>query len=598
MHTRWMVFLLTLTAFTWAQYQPRSPYLQDPDRIFGYIDSCAVFWHTGYDNSRGGFYTNINRQGNVYGGTAKDMLTQSRNAYGQVRAFMLTGDTTYLGYARGALDFMYAGAWDGANGGWYRSMDANGNPTTVNEWKTAFYQHYALVGISAYAEATGDTAHWSWLHRGYAHNDAVFWDDRPDYFGYWDESSPDGSQVRNKTFNATVDAITTHLLTLYLQTGDSRYMDRLQAMADNSLDHLVASMSSQAIGFAEKYNDDWVIRSNETLTIMGHVLKTAWCLGRIHMLAPDQSYVDGAELLVEDVLNLGYDHEYGGPYKDYNRITGEMQMWGNPDTAKAWWQMQQAVMAGMQMYYITEEDRYLEMADESLDFFMRHFVDHTFGEVYENRERSGPLTWGDQKGGGGKAGYHSIELGYYTYLYAKLFYHRDPVTLHYRFAPLDNARDIALSPLAIPAGALAVQSVTRDGQPYTDVDYTGRVLHLPAGTGGHFTVTYAPVLTAIADRGETHLPGGIALHANYPNPFNPTTRIPFELADSAPVRMTVFNVRGQEIATLVEATLAAGAHEVTWDGRDGEGRPVGSGLYLYELRTGDERQVRRMILLR
>ena len=55
---------------------------------------------------------------------------------------------------------------------------------------------------------------------------------------------------------------------------------------------------------------------------------------------------------------------------------GEMLMWGQADTAKAWWQMEQAVTAGLMMYNITGESQYLQMADETLKFFMTYFVDH------------------------------------------------------------------------------------------------------------------------------------------------------------------------------------------------------------------------------
>ena len=89
-------FVLILHSLTFAQYNPSSPYLLNPELAIGYTDSCASFWLQTWDNSTGGFYTNIDKFGNVITawGTNKNMLTQSRNAYGMVRAYMLTGDTT------------------------------------------------------------------------------------------------------------------------------------------------------------------------------------------------------------------------------------------------------------------------------------------------------------------------------------------------------------------------------------------------------------------------------------------------------------------------------------------------------------------------
>ena len=477
-----MIFIFTIGQLS-GQYAVQSPYLLQPERNAGYVDSCATFWLGAFDPVHGGFYTNIDRQGNLIAswGRNKNMLTQSRNAYGFVRAYQMTGNILYLQQAREALDFMYGSAWDNTNGGWFSEINENGTPRGTTNDKSAFDQHYALLGISAYYEATGDTVDWNWLMRGYNHNETYLWDDDPVNFGYYDYGIYTWNTVNWKSFNATVDAITTHLLSLYLITEDPVYLTRLEALADNILTHMVGSMSGQAIGMVEEFNSSWQWRNSETLTIMGHILKAGWCLGRVNQLAPNNNYVDGAHTLIDEVWTMGYDHDFGGPYKDYRRDTGEMEMWGNPDTAKAWWQMEQAVTAGLELYRITGEDWYLEMADETLLFFMRHFVDHTYGEVYENRTRYGAETWGTHKGNGFKAAYHSIELGYYTYLYGSLFYKQEPVLLHYQFESYDHDRDIILTPLAISDGQLRIAAVRLEGQPYLDVDPQSRVLHLPAG---------------------------------------------------------------------------------------------------------------------
>ena len=77
--------------------------------------------------------------------------------------------------------------------------------------------------------------------------------------------------------------------------------------------------------------------------------------------------------------------------------------------------------------------------------------------------------------------------------------------------------------------------------------------------------------------------GDLHLGPNYPNPFNPSTVIPFHLPASTPVRLEVFNLLGQRIATLVDGELTAGYHTVPWNGTDAAGRPVAAGVYLYRL---------------
>ncbi len=581
-------------SISFAQYQPTSPYLQDPEKTIGYVDSCAQFWLQTWDDQLGGFFTNIDKDGSIIfsWGTNKNMLTQARNVYGLTRAYMLTGDTTYLGFAKRAINWLYNHAWDYNYGGWYQDLDINGNPISPNNEKTAFYQHYALLGIAAYYEATKDTIAWNWLMSGYQHLENYFWDNRTSYKGYFDKTDYNTQNPRNKSFNATVDAITTHLLYLYLMTEDNSYKERLQEIAEEIKDHLVASMPQQAIGFVEYYDSDWNWDNSVTMTIMGHVLKTGWCLARINQLFPDTSYMNAAQYLINDVWQNGYDHEFGGPYKDFNRVTGEMLLWGLLDSAKAWWQMEQAIVAGLEMYYQTDESWYLQMADETINFFMTYFVDHINGEIYENRKRRGGIAWNEAKGNSGKAGYHSIETGYYTYLYGNLFYWRHPIVLHYNIEPQQTEREILLTPLAIKDSNLVISNVLLDGQAYTNYDATNRILNLPTGIGGHFEITYSPI--NVNPVSETIFTAdNFELYQNYPNPFNPSTKIKYSVSKPANVTITIFGALGNEIKTLVNENKSTGIYEVEFNAGN-----LPSGVYFYQLKAGDFIQTKKMLLLK
>ncbi len=598
----WLVCLVCLLSrpAANAQYTPISPYLNDPTLAIGYVDSCARFWAQVYDSVNGGFYTNVGRQGNIKTPYDKSIISETRDAYGFVRAFMLTGNERYLTLARHALDFMYQHCWDTTYGGWLDMVDQFGNHESAYWDKTAFDQHYALLGPSAYCEATRDTLDWQWLMKGYANNDTKLWDANASTEGYYDDVTFDWSVRTGKTFNATVDAVTTHVLALYLMTLDNTYKVRLLSLADEMLSKLVGSMSQQTIGFVESYGTDWSWNNNtanyNTRTIMGHVLKTAWCLGRIHQLFPDSSYVAAAESLVSDVWTKGYDHQYGGPYKDYDRVTGAMFMYGQ-DTAKAWWQMEQAMTAGLMLYSITGKDLYLQMADETVDFFMKYFVDHVYGDVYSDRLKNGGaiVAWGDDKGNSSKAGYHSIELGYYLYLYGMLFVKQEPVTMHYRFEIANNDRSIWLNPLAYGPSKYRIKEVLAAGSTYSDYDASSRLLHLPPGTGGLFTVIYEPVQPN-AVIAQENMPGAFTLEQNYPNPFNPSTRIGYGvegIGDRVWVTLKVYDILGREVATLVNERKTPGRYEVTWDASG-----MASGVYFYRLTAGEFSQSRKMLVLK
>lgn len=106
-----------------------------------------------------------------------------------------------------------------------------------------------------------------------------------------------------------------------------------------------------------------------------------------------------------------------------------------------------------------------------------------------------------------------------------------------------------------------------------------------------------PAATAIAAE-TTTTPSAFALGANYPNPFNPATTIPFAvLAESGNVDLTIYNVLGQPVRQVWAGPLPAGEHQLTWDGRDAQGQPVATGVYLYRLQVGDQTRIRKMVKL-
>jgi hypothetical protein len=88
------------------------------------------------------------------------------------------------------------------------------------------------------------------------------------------------------------------------------------------------------------------------------------------------------------------------------------------------------------------------------------------------------------------------------------------------------------------------------------------------------------------------------LGQNYPNPFNPSTTIGYTVASDSPVQITIFNVKGQRVATLVDALKTPGNYNATWDGRNDQGRLVATGVYFYRLRVGSYSSVKKMVLLK
>ncbi len=95
------------------------------------------------------------------------------------------------------------------------------------------------------------------------------------------------------------------------------------------------------------------------------------------------------------------------------------------------------------------------------------------------------------------------------------------------------------------------------------------------------------------------IPGTFALYQNFPNPFNSSTRINFDLSSNSRVTFKIYDVLGKEVRTILESkNLSAGKNWVVWDGKNNLGEKVSSGIYLYQIQAGKFRQSRKMLLLR
>jgi len=99
--------------------------------------------------------------------------------------------------------------------------------------------------------------------------------------------------------------------------------------------------------------------------------------------------------------------------------------------------------------------------------------------------------------------------------------------------------------------------------------------------------------------GGSVIPRTFALYPNVPNPFNPTTIIRYDVPQSgSAVSLEIYDVSGRLVKTLVDGRQSAGAKSVTWDGHDGAGRPVASGVYFYRLTAPNYTKTHKMVLMK
>jgi hypothetical protein len=105
-------------------------------------------------------------------------------------------------------------------------------------------------------------------------------------------------------------------------------------------------------------------------------------------------------------------------------------------------------------------------------------------------------------------------------------------------------------------------------------------------------------VTALDDISTIEVPDKFALDQNYPNPFNPTTTIAFHLDKNETVKLTIYDIMGRQIRTLVNNRMDRGSHLVIWDGKNNFGQPVATGTYIYTLSTGNRHEMKRMTLIK
>jgi len=137
------------------------------------------------------------------------------------------------------------------------------------------------------------------------------------------------------------------------------------------------------------------------------------------------------------------------------------------------------------------------------------------------------------------------------------------------------------------------QFVFVSGRPY-------RYEHIPTRDNTDYILRQffgEPYVVAAAEE-DARVARRLHLSQNFPNPFNPATTIRFELPAPLDVRLSVYDVRGREVARIVDGPMAAGRHAGVWNGRDDKGKAVASGIYWYRLQAGKETLSRKMVLLK
>ncbi len=180
---------------------------------------------------------------------------------------------------------------------------------------------------------------------------------------------------------------------------------------------------------------------------------------------------------------------------------------------------------------------------------------------------------------------------------------RIPHPVRIRFDPHDSNRLFVVTPRELLETRDGGESWNSIGTGIAGYPWFNDVAVSPADPDALFVATSWGVYrldgreTAVTQE-PTAVPHDFELHQNFPNPFNSGTVVSFSIPVRAQGSLAVYNLAGQRIRMLHKSILEAGSHTVRWDGRDDEGRPVASGVYLYRLRSDGHVATRKLLLLK
>jgi anti-anti-sigma factor len=440
-------------------------------------------------------------------GDRQETDTISRLIYGLSTAYHMTGEDRFLKAAETGVEYLreHLRNVDSGEGVtyWYHAIEID-EPSEKkilasefgDDYQAipAYEQIYALVGPTQVFRITGDKRIKEDIDATISLFERFFFD--PENGGYWSHLDPisfDGKSDelgRNrarKNWNSVGDHVPAYLINAWLATGEQKYADMLVSIADTIEQRFPDDPNSPFV--QERFHDDW---SHDTTwgwqqnrAVVGHNLKIAWNLMRIHHMHPANRYLALANKINTTMPAVGSDEQRGGWYDVVERVRKPGQeatrfVWHD---RKAWWQQEQAILAYQIMAGSTGNEEALRLGRESASYYNAWFFDYDEGSVYFNVLANGiPYLLGTerQKGSHSMAGYHSFELAFLATVYTNLLITKEPMDLWFSPIPGDLKDNILrVSPDILPPGSIRIGSVEVDGAPYADFDVDGLTVHVP-----------------------------------------------------------------------------------------------------------------------
>ena len=424
--------------------------------------------------------------------------TISRLVYGFASSYLLTGEEKFLEAAEKGTEYLrehmrFVDLDEGIIY-WYHGIDVMGDKETkifASEFGDdydaipAYEQIYALAGPIQTYRVTGDPRIMEDTKLTIELFEKFFLD-KSEYGGYFSHLDPVtlsadveslGENRAKKNWNSVGDHAPAYLINLWLATGDPKYAQMLEYTFDTIAKRFPDYENSPFV--QERFYQDWSHDTTwgwqQNTAVVGHNLKIAWNLMRMNSLKAKEEYVQLATKIAELMPAAGSDQQRGGWYDVVERVlaageTTHRFVWHD---RKAWWQQEQSILAYLILTGIFKEEKYHRLAREAAAFYNAWFLDLEDGGVYFNVLANGLpyLAGGNERGKGSHSmsGYHSTELCYLAAVYTNLLITKQPMDFYFKPFPGGFPEGILrVSPDILPPGSIKIESVTIDGDRYTN----------------------------------------------------------------------------------------------------------------------------------
>lgn len=436
-------FALALAVIYLAAFKPANPDIKaqlanDIEKSIK-TEMLNKWYPQAVDKEYGGFLSTFTYDWKPTGAQDKMIVTQARHVWSNSKAAQLYPEVThYLSSAKHGVAFLRDKMWDKTNGGFYTLVDRQGNEkeqgsgggSYAGSTKTAYGNAFAIYGLSAYYQASGDTSALNLVKKAFRWLEKHSHD--PVHKGYYQALAKDGTPIlRTSQVPSTSDIgykdqnSSIHLLEalseLYLVWPDPLVRERLQEMLVLIRDTIATPKGHLTLFFTPDWkpvtfrdSSEEVIEKHHALdeVSFGHDIETAYLLleaSHVLGLEHDTKTMTVAKKLTDHTIRNGFDNQVGGFYDAGYYYRGKKSITITKET-KNWWAQAEGLNTLLLMADLYPKDplNYFGLFQKEWNYINQYIIDHEHGEWYMGGLDKQPQMKTAQKGQIWKASYHQF----------------------------------------------------------------------------------------------------------------------------------------------------------------------------------------------